>query len=103
MKTTFVIILALLVGGGWWYYRRTHNEQLEYLSAHVERAEITQAVTATGTLSPVVLVTIGSQISGNVLKLFADFNSTVKAGQLIAQIDPAVYLAVVHQCEGDLA
>jgi HlyD family secretion protein len=103
MKKIFLVILALFVGGGWWYYRRTHNEQFEYLTARVDRAELTQAVTATGTLNPVVLVTIGSQISGNVLKLFADFNSKVKAGQLIAQIDPAVYVAVVHQCEGDLA
>jgi HlyD family secretion protein len=103
MKTILVILMALSTGGSWWYYRRTHNEQIDYVTTRVERAEITQAVTATGTLNPVVLVTIGSQISGNVLKLFADFNTRVKAGQLIAQIDPAVYLAVVHQCEGDLA
>jgi len=102
MKTIFLLILALSTGGGWWYYRRTHNEQIEYQTARVERAEMTQAVTATGTLNPVVLVQVGSQISGNVLKLFADFNSRVTAGQLVAQIDPAVYLAVVHQCEGDL-
>jgi len=103
MKTIFALILAGFVGGGWWYYRRTHNEHIEYLTTRVERAEMTQAVTATGTLNPVVLVTVGSQISGNVLKLFADFNTRVTAGQLVAQIDPAVYLAVVHQCEGDLA
>src|SRR5580700_7909908 len=96
---TILLILALSVGGGWWYYRRTHNEQIEYQTTRVERAEMTQAVTATGTLNPVVLVQVGSQISGNVLKLFADFNSRVTAGQLVAQIDPAVYLAVVHQCE----
>jgi HlyD family secretion protein len=101
MKTIF-LFLTLSLGGGWWYYRRAHNEQIDYVTTRVERAELTQAVTATGTLNPVVLVTIGSQISGNVLKLFADFNTRVKEGQLIAQIDPAVYLAVVHQCEGDL-
>jgi len=100
---TILLILALSVGGGWWYYRRTHNDKIEYLTTRVERAEMTQAVTATGTLNPVVLVQVGSQISGNVLKLYADFNTNVTAGQLVAQIDPAVYLAVVHQCDGDLA
>jgi HlyD family secretion protein len=64
---------------------------------------MTQVVTATGTLNPVVNVTVGSQISGNIQKLFADFNSPVKADQVVAQIDPASFQAVVHQCEGDLA
>jgi len=64
---------------------------------------MTQVVTATGTLNPVVNVTVGSQISGNITKLFADWNSPVKANQVVAQIDPATFLAVAHQCEGDLA
>src|SRR6266550_3557324 len=64
---------------------------------------ITQAVTATGTLNPVVNVQVGSQVSGNIAKLFADFNSQVKAGQIVAQIDPALFQATVTQAEGDLA
>ena len=67
------------------------------------RGAITQAVTATGTLNPVVNVQVGSQISGNIQKLFVDFNSPVKAGQVVAQIDPAVFQASVTQAEGDLA
>src|SRR5437879_13231865 len=74
-----------------------------YQTATVTRGAITQAVTATGTLNPVVNVQVGSQVSGNVAKLFADFNSPVKAGQTVAQIDPALFQATVTQAEGDLA
>src|SRR5436190_17123991 len=69
----------------------------------VTRGPITQAVTATGTLNPVQNVQVGSQVSGDIQKLFADFNSEVKAGQVIAQIDPVVFQASVNQAEGDLA
>jgi HlyD family secretion protein len=54
-------------------------------------------------LNPVVNVQVGSQVSGNIQKLFADFNSEVKAGQTVAQIDPALFQAAVTQAEGDLA
>src|SRR5213593_4014803 len=74
-----------------------------YQTATVTRGPITQAVTATGTLNPVVNVQVGSQVSGNIAKLFADFNSQVKAGQVVAQIDPALFQATVTQAEGDLA
>jgi HlyD family secretion protein len=75
----------------------------EYQTATVTRGPLTQAVTATGTLNPVVNVQVGSQVSGNIQKLFVDFNSQVKAGQVVAQIDPALFQATVTQAEGDLA
>jgi HlyD family secretion protein len=74
-----------------------------YQTATIMRGPITQAVTATGTLNPVVNVQVGSQVSGNIAKLFVDFNSEVKAGQVVAQIDPALFQATVTQTEGDLA
>src|SRR5256884_2935626 len=74
-----------------------------YQTATITRGPITQAVTATGTLNPVVNVQVGSQVSGNIAKLFADFNSQVKAGEVVAQIDPAIFQATVTQAEGDLA
>jgi HlyD family secretion protein len=74
-----------------------------YQTANVTRGQITQAVTATGTLNPVLNVQVGSQVSGNISKLFADFNSQVKAGQVVAQIDPALFQATVTQTEGDVA
>ena len=92
-----LVVLALFV------FRRVGNGAAEYQTATVTRGPITQAVTATGTLNPVVNVQVGSQISGNIQKLFVDFNSPVKAGQVVAQIDPAVFQASVTQAEGDLA
>src|SRR6202163_1861986 len=74
-----------------------------YQTAVVTRGPLTQTVTATGTLNPVVNVQVGSQVSGNIQKLFADFNSKVKAGDVVAQIDPVLFQATVTQSEGDLA
>src|SRR5437762_7774975 len=74
-----------------------------YQTATVTRGPVTQAVTATGTLNPVVNVQVGSQVSGNIQKLFVDFNAQVKAGQVVAQIDSALFQATVAQAEGDLA
>ncbi len=62
-----------------------------------------QHVTASGTLSAVVSVDVGSQVSGKITALYADFNSPVKKGQLVAEIDPSVYEAALRQAEGDLA
>jgi HlyD family secretion protein len=96
--TTLLVIFALFS-----FRRCRGNGEAEYQTAIVTRGAITQAVTATGTLNPVVNVQVGSQISGNIQKLFVDFNSPVKAGQVVAQIDPAVFQASVTQAEGDLA
>ncbi len=74
-----------------------------FQTATVGRGAITQTVTATGTLNPVVNVQVGSQVSGNIQKLYVDFNSKVKAGDVVAQIDPALFKAVATQAEGDLA
>src|ERR1041384_4578113 len=82
-------------------FRKSGTES--YQTATVTRSPITQAVTATGTLNPVVNVQLGSQVSGNISKLFVDFNSQVKAGQVVAQIDPSLFQAAVTQAEGDLA
>jgi HlyD family secretion protein len=92
-----VVILAVFL------FRQCGRDDLgEYQTVTVTRGSITQAVTATGTLNPVVNVQVGSQISGNIEKLLVDFNSPVKAGQVVAQIDPAVFQAAVLQAQGDL-
>ena len=74
-----------------------------YQTTAAKRMDIVNAVTATGTLSAVVSVQVGSQISGNIKTLNADFNTPVKAGQVVAQLDPATFEAVTHQAEGELA
>src|SRR5437773_6035497 len=97
-----VLIVALLIVAS--VVRQCRNAVAEnYQISIVTRGPITQAVTATGTLNPVVNVQVGSQVSGNIAKLFADFNSQVKSGQVVAQIDPALFQAAVTQAEGDLA
>jgi len=97
-----VIIVALLII--LFLVRRcTSSSASSYQTAAVTRGPITQLVTATGTLNPVVNVQVGSQVSGNIQKLFADFNSEVKAGQTVAQIDPMLFQAAVTQAEGDVA
>lgn len=109
MKASFgklvPLLLALLIaGGGYWGYRANRKaHEVSYQTVGVTRGNLTQAVTATGTINPVVNVQVGSQISGIISKLFADYNTPVKAGQVIAQIDPATYQAVVMQAEGELA
>lgn len=97
-----VIIVALLII--LFVVRRcTQSGASNYQTANVTRGPMTQLVTATGTLNPVTNVQVGSQVSGNIQKLFADFNSQVKAGQTVAQIDPMLFQAAVTQAEGDLA
>src|SRR5438128_3696592 len=97
-----VIIVALLII--LLVVRRcTSSSASNYQTATVTRGPITHLVTATGTLNPVVNVQVGSQVSGNIAKLYADFNSQVKAGQVVAQIDPMLFQAAVTQAEGDVA
>jgi HlyD family secretion protein len=102
---TFLILLFIAAGGGgsWWYLNHRAEKPPEYQTVEVTEGPMTQVVTATGTLNPVINVTVGSQISGNIQELHADFNSDVKKGQVVAKLDPATYQATVNQAQGDLA
>src|SRR5688500_3258684 len=96
-------LLVLLAGAGvsyaiWGSLRPAPG----YRYAGVERGTITSTVSATGTLTPVVSVQVGSQISGQIKELYADYNSPVKKGQLIAQIDPDSVALRVNQAMADL-
>jgi HlyD family secretion protein len=105
MKRRNVILVGagLAILGALALSRCQNSHASEFQTSTVTRGPITQAVTATGTLNPVVNVQVGSQVSGNIQKLFVDFNSDVKAGQTVAQIDPTTFQATVTQAEGDLA
>lgn len=103
-------LLALLLiggasGGGYYWYQQRQNgdSNSPYQTGVVTRGDVTQVVTATGQLAPVLNVTVGSQISGIIQSLFADYNTPVTNNQLIAQIDPATYRANLQQAQGDLA
>jgi HlyD family secretion protein len=101
------LLLLLILGGGgyaaWWYWNRPEEKPPEYRTAAVTRGDLTQAITASGQLNPVLNVQVGSQISGNIQNLYADFNSSVTQGQVVAELDPASYRANVTQAEGELS
>ncbi len=101
--TLLLLVLVAAACGGWWYWKNRNAGEVSYLTLPITRGDIVQAVTATGTLNPVVNVQVGSQISGIIQKLNADFNTPVKAGQIVAQMDPATFQAALMQAEGELA
>src|SRR5262245_11992244 len=106
LKRLFLlIILATGVGYGKWYWEDTHALAVtpQFENGKVTRGDVTLAITANGQLNPVVRVDVSSQISGNIQTLFADFNTPVKAGQVIAKLDAATYEANVLAAEGNLA
>ena len=90
------MILAV-AGGGMWYWLHSGPAPVLYKTARVDRGPITALVTATGTVNPVISVQVGSQVSGKIAKLFADFNSVVTQGQTLAQIDQQPFKARVSQ------
>jgi len=95
---------VLGVGGlavaGWFLMRKP--DPPKFLTTRVERGSITSVVQATGTINPLTTVPVGSYVSGTVKYIFADFNSRVQAGQVLAQLDPEVYEAQVTQARGNL-
>ena len=98
-----LLIVGAVVAGVAWHFKQGKNDAPQYQTTVVERGDLTQAVTATGTLNPVVNVTVGSQVSGIINKLNVDYNSTVKSNEIIAEIDPSTYHAAVEQATADLA
>lgn len=102
-RNTLILAAVALISIAFVITRCGRSRSSQFQTATVTRGPLTQAVTATGTLNPVVNVQVGSQVSGNIAKLFVDFNSQVKAGQVVAQIDPMLFQAAVTQAEGDLA
>lgn len=98
-----VPVLTAAIGGGAWYWKSRGEPPLDYQTVPVMRGDLTQVVTATGQLDPVVNVQVGSQISGRINKLYVDFNSVVKSNQVIAEIEPDTYKVAVMKLEADLA
>lgn len=102
-KLPYLIVLALiLVGGGYWYYSKTNADTPKYTTSPVRRTDITSVVQATGTINPLTTTTVGSYVSATVKYIFADYNTRVKAGQVLAQLDPTVFEAQVLQARANL-
>ena len=105
-KRTIVIVVALVavagLGAWYWISRSATKAETKFDTAKLERGKLVAKVTASGTLSAIVTVQVGSQVSGRVAELHADFNSAVKKGQLIAKIDPQLFQAAVDQASANL-
>jgi HlyD family secretion protein len=97
-----VILVIFVVVGLLAAFRLTRKTEGEYFTAKVERGDIRQVIEATGTINPVTLVQVGSQVSGMISKLYVDFNSKVTQGQVIAEIDPKLFQGAVLQAQADL-
>lgn len=98
----FLGLIALLIGSLGFYFSRKNGKQPKYRSEKVERGEVVASVTATGTLAALTTVKVGSQVSGIISRLYVDFNSTVKKGQLLAELDPTNLQAQLDQRKADL-
>jgi len=100
----------LLLGGGFmaaimlagFYFWNNESSTPQYMTARIERGNLRNTVTATGTLQAVTTVQVGSQASGTISALYADFNSVVKKGQVVAQLDPSTAQAQVNQARANL-
>jgi len=95
-----LVVVALAVFAA---FRFKGSEQPKYFTAKVDRGNISQVVEATGTINAVTTVQVGSQVSGTISSLNADFNSRVKKGQVVAQIDPSLFQGSLLQAKADLA
>ena len=97
-----VVLLAVVGGGvGAWYTQRNKTE-VQVQTAALSRSDIVDTVGATGTLQAVTTVQVGSQVSGNIQWLGADFNSIVRRGQEIARLDPSLFDAQLQQQRANL-
>jgi len=95
------LALAILIGGGVWWRIGSSRTTTAYRTTKTTRGEIMSTVTSSGTINAVVSVSVGAAVSGTIKQIFVDYNSLVKKGQVIAQIDPAPFRALVEQSRGN--
>ena len=108
MKKFIIFLLVVGAGAGVWYWGKDRYfapevAQAQYRFAKIEKRDMINSVSATGALSAVVTVAVGSEVSGQIKELLVDFNSSVKQNQIIARIDPESYETLVRQAEAELA
>lgn len=96
-KFTKILLAGAVLAGAGLYYVSGEEAVNGYVTQKIERGDITEKITATGTINPISTVNIGTQVSGSIAEIFVDYNSEVKKGQLLAQIDPALFEATVAQ------
>src|SRR5580704_3247383 len=97
-----LLIIGVIGAGAGAYYIQRGKAELQVNTSPLSRGDIVDAVAATGTLQAVTTVQVGSQVSGNISFLGADFNSIVKKGQVVAKLDPSLFQASVDQAKANL-
>jgi HlyD family secretion protein len=98
-----VLLLVLASGGVFLAKRRSAKPKVRWETTAVDRGRVVARVTATGTLSALVTVQVGTQVSGSLQKIYVDFNSPVKKGQIIAKIDPRLFQAALENARANYA
>lgn len=93
---TGILLIVTIVA---FYSLKGSNKESKYETIDVDRGDIVEKITATGTINPVITVLVGSQVSGRITRICADFNSQVKKGQVIAQLETDIYQAKVKQAD----
>ena len=95
-----LILLGVVIAGAFYFQKKSETNKGErYRTAPVDRGPVVQRITANGTLNPVTVVNVGTQVSGTVVKLYTDFNQPVKANQILLELDPALIKANIAQLE----
>jgi HlyD family secretion protein len=94
--------VLVLAGGGAWWWTQGRAPDVTYRTSRIERGPLQATVSASGAVNPVTQVSVGTQVSGQIKELYVDFNSEVKAGQLIALIDPETFEYRVRQSQADV-
>ncbi len=104
-KRWIFLVLAVAGAVGWYFYSKANAPApgSQYKTAQVTRGDLSEVVTANGILNPVRVVSVGTQVSGTVAKLTVDYNSRVRQGQLLLELDPSVYAARLAASEASLA
>jgi len=100
-KYIIIAVTALLVAAAGIYYFKSRKPEITYKTAKIERGTIVSTVSATGNLSAVTTIQVGTQVSGTIQKIYVDYNSRVRKGQTIAEIDPSLFNAAVEQSQGN--
>ncbi len=104
-RTKLLVIVAMLllaVIAIWYWGAKPESKQERYKTQVVDRGDIVQSISANGTLNPVELVNVGTQVSGTIFKMYADFNDQIKVGQVLAELDPALFRAQLQQSEANV-
>jgi len=106
MKKSVIILIIVLIAAGasaaWYFWFAKKDKPVAAITVTPQYGPISLSVTATGTIQPVDTVAVGTQVSGTISKIFVDFNSVVKKGELLAQLDQSLFLAQVQQFQANL-